>query len=105
MAQVIERRALLAGTGAVLALAAAPYGSARAADEKVLRIAMTASDVPLRAGGPDNGFEGFRFTGYTIYDALINWDLRPSDKPAALAGHRVSPRPGPSIPGTRRAGS
>src|SRR3546814_2013203 len=43
--------------------------------ETLLRIGMTAADIPLTAGQPDNGFEGYRFTGYTIYDALVNWDL------------------------------
>lgn len=47
--------------------------------ETLLRIGMTASDIPLTAGQPDNGFEGYRFTGYTIYDALVNWDLSSAD--------------------------
>ncbi|MEZ5818257.1 MAG: ABC transporter substrate-binding protein [Hyphomicrobiaceae bacterium] len=49
-----------------------------------LRIGMTANDVPLTWGQPDNGFEGYRFVGLTIYDALINWDLTTSDKPSGL---------------------
>ena len=70
---------------AVLSLAAGAFAlPAAAAGEKVLRIAMTASDIPLTTGGPDNGFEGFRFTGYTIYDALINWDLSRADQAAPL---------------------
>ncbi|MCO5089520.1 ABC transporter substrate-binding protein [Bosea sp. (in: a-proteobacteria)] len=82
----IERRTFLVGGVATASLGlSGALSGADAQAEKVLRIAMTASDIPLTAGGPDNGFEGFRFTGYTIYDALINWDLRPSDKPAALA--------------------
>ena len=64
---------------AVLAVGAF-FGSAAASAETVLRIGMTASDIPLTAGQPDNGFEGYRFTGYTIYDALINWDLSSADK-------------------------
>ena len=40
-----------------------------------LRIAMTASDIPLTTGQTDQGGEGMRFMGYTLYDALINWDL------------------------------
>src|SRR3546814_13116246 len=48
--------------------------------ETLLRIGMTASDIPLTAGQPDNGFEGYRFTGYTIYDALVNWDLSSAEK-------------------------
>lgn len=49
-----------------------------------LRIAMTASDIPLTTGQPDNGFEGYRFFGYTIYDALVNWDLSKADTASAL---------------------
>ena len=36
---------------------------------------MTASDIPLTTGQTDNGGEGMRFLGYTVYDGLINWDL------------------------------
>src|SRR2546428_12810070 len=50
-----------------------------------LRIGMTASDIPYSGGQPDNGFEGFRFVGYQIYDPLIAWDLTRSDRPAPLA--------------------
>ena len=31
--------------------------------EEVLRIAMTASDIPTTTGMPNNGFEGMRFLG------------------------------------------
>jgi ABC-type transport system substrate-binding protein len=46
----------------------------------VLTVAMTAGDLPVDTGNPDQGFEGFRFVGYNLYDALINWDLSKSDK-------------------------
>ena len=49
-----------------------------------LRIGMTANDVPLTWGQPDNGFEGYRFMGLLVYDALINWDLIAPDKPSGL---------------------
>lgn len=62
--------------GAVMAWPAAAQG--------VLRIGMTASDIPLTTGQADNGGEGMRFTGYTAYDALINWDLGSADKAAVL---------------------
>jgi ABC-type transport system substrate-binding protein len=64
---------------AALALTA---GTAQA--QGILRIGMTATDVPLTHGSPDNGFEGFRFTGYTMYDALVNWDLSAADKPSVI---------------------
>lgn len=54
------------------------------ADGQVLRIAMTASDIPLTTGQPDSGFEGYRFLGYTVYDALINWDLSSADEVSGL---------------------
>ena len=49
-----------------------------------LRIAMTASDIPLTTGQTDQGGEGMRFMGYTVYDALINWDLSSATKPSGL---------------------
>ncbi len=45
---------------------------------------MTANDVPLTWGQPDNGFEGYRTPGLMIYDALINFDLTSSDKASGL---------------------
>lgn len=42
-------------------------------------VAMTAGDIPIDAGQPDQGAEGFRFVGWNLYDALINWDLSRSD--------------------------
>lgn len=45
------------------------------AQEKVLRIAMTAGDIPRTSGQPDQGFEGNRFTGIPLYDSLTQWDL------------------------------
>ena len=45
---------------------------------------MTANDVPLTWGQPDNGFEGYRFMGLLLYDSLINWDLTSAEKPTTL---------------------
>jgi ABC-type transport system substrate-binding protein len=49
-----------------------------------LRIGMTANDVPLTWGQPDNGFEGYRFMGLLLYDGLLNFDLTSPDKPSGL---------------------
>jgi peptide/nickel transport system substrate-binding protein len=71
--------------GAVLA--AALFGAVASpawAQEKVLRIAMTAADIPRTLGQPDQGFEGNRFTGIPMYDALTHWDLSKSDAPSVL---------------------
>jgi peptide/nickel transport system substrate-binding protein len=52
--------------------------------ESVLRVAMTAGDIPDWTGQPDQGFEGFRFVGWSLYDSFINWDLSRSDVEAPL---------------------
>ncbi len=49
-----------------------------------LRIGMTASDIPLTTGQPDQGGEGQRFMGLTVYDALVHWDLTRADRPSTL---------------------
>src|SRR5882757_5419769 len=49
-----------------------------------LRIAMTLADIPLTDGAPDQGTEGVRFAGYTMYDPLISFDLSRSDVSADL---------------------
>lgn len=69
-----------------LTVTAAALATAPAFAQGTLRIAMTASDIPLTTGQTDNGGEGMRFMGYTVYDSLIEWDLsKPSDKPSGLA--------------------
>src|ERR1700710_1461079 len=55
-----------------------------AAAETVLRIGMTAADIPRTLGQPDQGFEGNRFTGLTMYDALTMWDLSSADKASVM---------------------
>lgn len=74
-------KAFLSGTALVLV-----FGSASLAQdaESVLRIGMTAADIPRTLGQPDQGFEGNRFTGLTMYDALTAWDLSSADQPSTL---------------------
>src|SRR5437762_224537 len=52
--------------------------------ETMLRIGMTAADIPRTLGQPDQGFEGNRFTGLTMYDALTMWDLSSADKASVM---------------------
>lgn len=78
MQNVFPRRTAVAMVLAALTIA----GTARAED--ILRIAMTASDLPTTTGAPNNGFEGVRFLGYPSFEGLVLWDLSPSDKPAVL---------------------
>ncbi|MBP2510348.1 ABC-type transport system substrate-binding protein [Agrobacterium tumefaciens] len=75
------RIATLAGV-AIVSLMAGNASEALAVG--TLRIGMTASDIPLTTGQTDQGGEGQRFMGYTLYNALIEWDLSSADKPSAL---------------------
>src|SRR2546428_2915550 len=52
--------------------------------QTVLRIGMTAADIPRTLGQPDQGFEGNRFTGNTMYEGLTTWDLSSVDKPSVV---------------------
>src|ERR1700726_4128438 len=74
-------KATASGLLAVLLLAAANVAGA---EQAPLRIAMTLADIPLTDGVPDQGTEGIRFLGYTVYDPLIGWDLSSADQPARL---------------------
>ena len=71
------RRGLLA---AVLACGVAEAAPA----ETVLRVGMTLSDIPSITGQPDQGGEGWRFAGVTLYDSLVGWDLSRADRASNL---------------------
>ncbi len=70
-------RVLSAGTVAA-AVAAALFAGPAAAQEKVLRIAMTAADIPRTLGQPDQGFEGNRFTGIPMCSGTCPRATRPA---------------------------
>ena len=74
----------MAALGAAFALGASLLAAPALAQEKVLRIAMTAADIPRTLGQPDQGFEGNRFTGIPMYDALTQWDLSKTDAPSVV---------------------
>ena len=78
---VLGRLALT--TVAAAALTMADLGGPASA-QGTLRLGMTAADIPLTVGQPDNGFEGYRWIGLTLYDGLINWDLSSADKASGL---------------------
>src|SRR4051812_36440646 len=52
--------------------------------ETVMRIGMTVADIPRTLGQPDQGFEGNRFTGNTLYDGLTIWDLSSATKASVV---------------------
>src|SRR5215472_14617983 len=64
--------ALAFGAGLSLADAARAGGT--------LIVGMTAGDLPITTGNPDQGFEGYRFVGYNLYDSLVLWDLSQGSK-------------------------
>src|SRR5918998_6073414 len=79
------RRSLTAA--ALAASVVAPRAAAQQEAQqqpKVLRIAMTAADVPTTSGMPNNGFEGMRFLGYPVFEPLVGWDLSRTDGLAGL---------------------
>src|ERR1044071_1071569 len=64
------------------ALAAAIMGMARA--ESVVRYGISMADIPLTSGQPDRGAGAYQFTGYTIYDPLVAWEMDVVDRPGKL---------------------
>jgi len=84
MSTHVSKHPLAKVTRLALALSLVLGSSAALAQEKVLRIGMTAGDIPRTLGQPDQGYEGNRFTGITMYDALTQWDLSSSEKASEL---------------------
>jgi peptide/nickel transport system substrate-binding protein len=76
----MRRRTLLTGAAA---LAATP-ARAQPAQPAPVRAALTLTDIPRLWGAPEGGFEGLRFAGYPLYDALTAWDLSHADRPSQL---------------------
>ena len=66
----------------VLSVAPTPSGPANAGGTLV--VGMTAGNIPVTTGNPDQGFEGYRFVGYNLYDSLALWDLSKSDQPSEI---------------------
>lgn len=80
MLQNVTKRGRMAG----LLMAAFGLMAPAAHAENVLRVAMTAGDIPITIGMPDQGFEGYRFVGYNLYDTLILWDLSQGETEADI---------------------
>ena len=59
-------------------------GAGPAHAESVLRVAMSAADIPDWSGAPDQGYEGIRFVGFSLFDSLVEWDLAKGDKAADI---------------------
>jgi ABC-type transport system substrate-binding protein len=81
----LNRRGLLRSLAAIPAASLCGLDLARAQTPTgILRVGMTVAAVPNTNGCPDQGGEGQRFMGNTLYDQLVMWDLSSADKPATL---------------------
>src|SRR5437868_12133040 len=74
----LSRRSVLAATPA-LALPSAAW-----AQEKVVRYGIPMTDIPLTTGQPDRGANAYQYTGLTLYDPLIAWELDVADRPGKM---------------------
>jgi len=77
----LRQTALCLGTA--VCLGATLFGAPSAQAAGTLTVGMTAGDVPVTTGNPDQGFEGYRFVGYNLYDSLVLWDLSGAGEKAA----------------------
>ena len=69
---------------ALVLLACIAIAAPATAGGGTLIVGMTAGDIPVTTGNPDQGFEGYRFVGYNLYDSLILWDLSKADRPSDI---------------------
>ena len=79
----IDRRDLMKGLAAASGLAMLPAGAAQA-QEKVIRYGISMADIPQTTGQPDRGAGGYQFTGHTLYDPLVAWEMNVADRPGKL---------------------
>jgi peptide/nickel transport system substrate-binding protein len=55
-----------------------------ASAQSVVRYGISMADVPLTTGQPDRGAGGYQFTGYTLYDPLVAWEMDVAERPGKL---------------------
>ena len=72
-------------------------GTAQA--ENVVRYGISMSDIPQTTGQPDRGAGAYQFTGYTLYDPLVAWEMNVADRPGKLVPGLASEwKPDPADP-------
>lgn len=76
------RRAVLGA--AASGVAGLPSPQAFAQQERVLRYGISMADIPQTTGQPDRGAGAYQFTGYTLYDPLVAWEMDVADRPGKL---------------------
>jgi peptide/nickel transport system substrate-binding protein len=52
--------------------------------ETVARYGISMTDIPLTTGQPDRGAGGYQFSGHTIYDPLVEWEMNIDSRPGKL---------------------
>ncbi|MFL9825558.1 ABC transporter substrate-binding protein [Rhodoplanes sp. SY1] len=52
--------------------------------ESVVRYGISLADIPLTSGQPDRGAGAYQFTGYTLYDPLVAWEMDVAERPGKL---------------------
>ncbi len=81
-----SRRTLLKGLGAGAAigtLGLTDFARAQTAD-RTLRYGISLADIPQTTGQPDRGAGAYQFTGYTLYDPLVAWEMNVAERPGKL---------------------
>src|SRR5438445_7090725 len=69
----------------ILVLSAAiSVWSISAGAESVIRYGISLADIPQTTGQPDRGAGAYQFTGYTIYDPLVAWEMDIAERPGKL---------------------
>ena len=83
-----SRRALLGAGASGLTLPLIPGAFspafAQGAGERTLRYGISMADIPQTTGQPDRGAGAYQFTGYTLYDPLVAWEMDVADRPGKL---------------------
>ena len=83
-----SRRALLGVGASGLTLPLIPEAFspafAQGAGERTLRYGISMADIPQTTGQPDRGAGAYQFTGYTLYDPLVAWEMDVADRPGKL---------------------
>jgi peptide/nickel transport system substrate-binding protein len=79
----LHRRDILKAGAAAAALTALPPSGLRA-QERVIRYGISMADIPQTTGQPDRGAGAYQFTGHTLYDPLVAWEINVADGPGKL---------------------
>jgi peptide/nickel transport system substrate-binding protein len=64
--------------------AAALAGEARVQPQSPVRVATSLTDIPRLWAGPEGSLQNLGYSGYLLFDALINWDVEREDRASEL---------------------